>query len=231
MRFPWAGTFLSPRVPVKVDLVISSGSSGTVTVPDLTGLSEADAEAAIVAAGLTVGTVTTAPSDTVPAGDVISHDPAAGASVAPGSAVDLVVSSGPAAGEVLIAVDIRPGSCPNPLNRRARGVLPLAIAGTPGFDVASIDPTTIRLEGISPTRSSREDVATPFEPFVGRTDRLDCTEEGSDGQIDLSLKFENQAVVGAVGSVSRGDVLVLKLTGQLVDGRPIRGEDVVVVVQ
>ncbi|MEE8559852.1 MAG: carboxypeptidase regulatory-like domain-containing protein, partial [Alphaproteobacteria bacterium] len=38
--------------------------------------------------------VTNQNSDTVPSGDVISQSPAAGASVAPGSAVDLVVSSG-----------------------------------------------------------------------------------------------------------------------------------------
>ena len=38
-----------------VNLVVSSG----VAVPDVVGLSQADAEAAIVAANLTVGTVTT----------------------------------------------------------------------------------------------------------------------------------------------------------------------------
>ena len=41
----------------------------------MVGLSQADAEAAIVAANLTVGTVTTQNSATVPAGDVISQDP------------------------------------------------------------------------------------------------------------------------------------------------------------
>ena len=52
--------------------------------------------AAIVGAGLTVGTVSTANSDTVPAGAVISQNPTAGSTVAPGSAVDLLVSLGPA---------------------------------------------------------------------------------------------------------------------------------------
>ena len=50
-----------------------------VTVPDVVGLSQADAEAAIVAANLTVGTVTHGrTSATVPAGDVISQDPVGG---------------------------------------------------------------------------------------------------------------------------------------------------------
>ena len=58
------------------------------------GTAQAAAEAAITAATLTVGTVTTEYSATVPAGDVISQNPAGGASVAPGTSVDLVVSLG-----------------------------------------------------------------------------------------------------------------------------------------
>ena len=58
------------------------------------------AEAAVIAAGLTVGTITTANSDAVPAGDVISQNPAAGVEATEGSAVDLVVSLGP----VLVSV-------------------------------------------------------------------------------------------------------------------------------
>jgi hypothetical protein len=80
-----------------VDLLVSLGPIEMVDVPDVVGLSQADAEAAIVAAGLNVGAVTTANSETVPAGDVISQDPVAGTAVPSGSAVDLVVSSGTAA--------------------------------------------------------------------------------------------------------------------------------------
>jgi hypothetical protein len=93
----------SPAAPAQVapgsavNLVVSSGPAQTsVTVTDVAGLTQADAEAAITAANLTIGTVATQSSDTVLAGDVISQSPAAGASVASGSAVDLVVSSGPA---------------------------------------------------------------------------------------------------------------------------------------
>jgi beta-lactam-binding protein with PASTA domain len=50
----------------------------------------------IASAGLTVGAISTTNSATVPAGSVISESPAAGAAVAPASAVALVVSSGPA---------------------------------------------------------------------------------------------------------------------------------------
>ncbi|MBP9004096.1 MAG: PASTA domain-containing protein, partial [Candidatus Hydrogenedentes bacterium] len=77
-----------------VDLVVSTGPC-PVTVPDVVGLAQAAAESAITSAGLVVGTVTTACDDVVPAGAVISQSPVAGASVAPATAVDLVVSSGP----------------------------------------------------------------------------------------------------------------------------------------
>jgi hypothetical protein len=65
-----------------------------VTVPDVVGMAQASAEAAITAAILTVGNVTTDYSATVPAGDVISQSPTAGASVVHDSAVDIVVSLG-----------------------------------------------------------------------------------------------------------------------------------------
>jgi glucose/arabinose dehydrogenase len=64
-------------------------------VPDVVDQSQADATAAIGAAGLNVGTVTTAASATIVAGNVISQTPAPGTSVPPASDVNLVVSSGP----------------------------------------------------------------------------------------------------------------------------------------
>jgi len=90
---PVAGTVVA--LGSAVDLVVSLGPV-TVTTPSVVGLAQVDAESAIVAAGLVVGTVTTANSDTVPAGDVISQNPVAGTIVVEGSAVDLVVSLGPA---------------------------------------------------------------------------------------------------------------------------------------
>jgi len=91
---PGAGTEVCPPAPV--DLVVSSGP---VSVPNVVGMTLAEAEAAIVAAGLAVGVVTEAYSPTVPVGDVISQDPAGGSSVLPASAVNLVVSKGPEGGE------------------------------------------------------------------------------------------------------------------------------------
>ena len=65
-------------------------------MPNVLGDTQAVATSAITGVGLVVGTVTTASSSTVASGDVISESPAAGTGVNVGSAVNLVISSGPA---------------------------------------------------------------------------------------------------------------------------------------
>lgn len=71
-----------------------------------------------------------------------------------------------------VPVDIRPTSCPNPLNVGEKGVLPVAILGTSSFDVTKVDPASVRLEGVAPLRSALEDVGAPFTPFTGKKDCL-----------------------------------------------------------
>lgn len=66
-----------------------------VTVPNVVGLTRASAESAITSAGLEVGTVSEAHSETVALGLVISQDPAADAEVTAGSSISFVVSLGP----------------------------------------------------------------------------------------------------------------------------------------
>ncbi len=135
--------------------------------------------------------------------------------------------------EIEVPFDIKPTSCRNPLNVGSRGILPAAILGTDDFDVTQIDIATLALEGVAPVRSAFQDVATPFEPFIGKEDAFDCTDEGPDGFLDLTLKFPKQDVVAALGPVNDGDVVVLQVTGQLLaefGGTPIVGEDVVVII-
>ena len=131
-------------------------------------------------------------------------------------------------------LDIKPGSCPNPLNVKEKGVLPVAILGTGYFDVSQVDPASVLLEGVAPLRWSKEDVATPYEPIIGKVDAFDCNEYGKDGYMDLTLKFNAQEVVTALGDVMGGDVLVLHLTGNLKEefgGTPFFGEDVVLIIR
>ena len=133
-----------------------------------------------------------------------------------------------------VSLDIKPGACPNPLNVKSRGVLPVAILGTEDFDVTTIDPASIRLAGVAAIRSNIEDVGTPFEPFIGKEDIYDCNIEGPDGYIDLTLKFDTQEIVLALGEVEDGEAPLLTLTGNLMEefgGTPIMGEDVVVILK
>jgi MYXO-CTERM domain-containing protein len=87
---PSAGTSLAAGSAVS--LVVSTGP---VATPNVVNQTEAAATAALTGAGLAVGTVTRESSATVPSGSVISQSPASGANVASGSAVALVVSTGP----------------------------------------------------------------------------------------------------------------------------------------
>ena len=132
-----------------------------------------------------------------------------------------------------VAVDIKPGSCPNPININELGVLPVAILGTDMLDVNQIDPATIRLEGVAPIRWDIDDVAEPYYPLIGKYDAYDCTKKKKDRYDDLSLKFNVlDIVVAALADVNDGDVLVLQVTANLkaeFGGDQIVGEDIVII--
>jgi hypothetical protein len=51
-----------------------------------------------------------------------------------------------------------------------------------------------------------------------------------DGIDDLVMKFDTQALVGALGTPSPGEQLSLTLTGALTDGTPFSDTDCVVIV-
>jgi VWFA-related protein len=89
---PVAGSSLATGSAVS--LVVSTGP---VSVPNVVNQTQAAATTALTGAGLAVGTITQQSNPTVPSGSVISQNPVAGTSVAAGSAVALVVSTGPAA--------------------------------------------------------------------------------------------------------------------------------------
>jgi len=137
---------------------------------------------------------------------------------------------------VSVAIDIKPGSCPNPLNVKNQGVLPVAILGTTDFDVSEVDLDTVKLEGKTPLRWAFEDVTTPLEILIEDVDPcFNCTEEGPDGFLDLALKFDTQEILSqlSIGSdaLVDGECIVLTLTGYLYDGTPIWGEDTVLIIK
>jgi hypothetical protein len=106
------------------------------------------------------------------------------------------------------AVDIKPGSCPNPINVKSRGVIPMAILGSADLIVSSINEESIYLTNgaldasaklikVYPIRKAYEDVGTPFEPLGVKDDRLACHNLDGDGQTDMTLKFLTEDVVAA----------------------------------
>jgi hypothetical protein len=131
--------------------------------------------------------------------------------------------------QIDVPVDIKPQSCPNPLNVKSKGVLPVTVPGTEELDVTQIDPASVTLAGIPALRYFIEDVATPYEPYTGKSSVFDCNADGVDGYTDLTLKFDRQAVLDAIGAVSDGESIILELTGEMYDRTPIKGEDVVLI--
>jgi len=119
-----------------------------------------------------------------------------------------------------VDVDIQPGGCPNPLrvNFIGGGVYPVAILGSEDFDVLNVDVATITLQGVSPVRSSYDDVST----FGGEA--CECTAEGPDGFLDLTLKFKRQDIltaleecVGDLRELEHRTEIPLTLSGYLIE--------------
>jgi len=126
-----------------------------------------------------------------------------------------------------VAVDIRPGGCPNPLRISEQGVVPVALLGSGLYDLNQVDPATVRLEGIAPLSWNREDVATPYSPFVGKSDCMNCNSLRKDRIQDITFKFSAPALVAALGTLTPLECRVVRLTGNMTNGCPIAGEDVV----
>jgi len=146
-----------------------------------------------------------------------------------------------------INFDIKPGSCPNPLNTKSpkryntelmytglettpsaaklSSVFPGAILGTADFSVEDIDPTTIMLEGVPMQRWMIEDVGTPMPADA---EECECNTDGADGFPDLTLKFDKSLIIQAIGEAENGDIVPLTITGELYNGITFEGTDCVI---
>ena len=177
---PVAGT--SVAIGSGVDIVVSLGPV-LVTVPDVVGLSQSNAESAIVAAGLVVGVITTQNSDPVPAGDVISQDPVAGTSVAIGSGVDIVVSLGPVLVTVPDVVGLSGSNAESAIvaaGLTVGGVTPQNSDTVPAGDVISQDPVA----GTSVAVGSAVDIVVSLGPvLVTVPDVVGLSQSGAESAI------------------------------------------------
>lgn len=127
---------------------------------------------------------------------------------------------------VTVPFDIKPGTCPNPLNPADKGVLPAAILGSSDLDVHNINASTLALNGVPVAMTKYEDVGAPY----GGMDACGCSEDGPDGTMDLTVKFPANAVSLTLSPVVRGEERELTLTGYMLDGRPFSAFDCVSIV-
>lgn len=106
-----------------------------------------------------------------------------------------------------VAIDIKPGSIPNPINLMAHGVIRVAILSSDTFDAADVDVTTLAFG---------PDGSYPSERPPSRFADVD-----RNGIADLVLHFPTFETGIAIGDTEAC------LTGNLLDGTPIRGCDAV----
>lgn len=131
-----------------------------------------------------------------------------------------------------VPFDIRPDGCPNPFNIHYTGVIPAAILAFPGFNVSSIDVSSINIDGVYPTSIVQSDVAKPYYPFLNKElDEWSCYNlQGKDGLKDLNLKFDNLEIAALFDGFVDGELVKVYISGKLLDGTDILGEDVIRIV-
>lgn len=119
-----------------------------------------------------------------------------------------------------ISIDIKPGTAPNDVQRNSKGKLPVAVISTPDFDATSLDLASITLGDETGTD-------TPVAMQNKKTFMAAFQDVDADGDLDLVLQFEIQALVANGDLTASTTELVLR--GTRTGGSAVRGVDNVVV--
>ena len=104
-----------------------------------------------------------------------------------------------------IKIDIKPGSSTNPINLKAKGVIPVAVLTTPEFNAVTLDPATVLFAGASPLKWVKKDV-------------------DYDGDKDLLFHFDVKKLQLTQSS------LEASLTGKTYVGMSVKGTDKVKII-
>lgn len=104
-----------------------------------------------------------------------------------------------------VNVDVKPGSYPNSINLKSKGVVPVAVLTSDGFDATTVEPDTVVFAGAEPVKWRTRDV-------------------DDDGDEDLLFHFKTQEL-----SLDQ-DSVEATLTGMTTDGFHIMATDSVNIV-
>ena len=167
---------------------------------------------------------------------------------------------GDACDTVFIVLDVKPGSCPNPLNVMAAGddwvqmegdnyedAVDAGVAAKLGpmqpaklravVPMAIIGTVDFDVSLIVPTSiqvlgipSLRYIYEDVAAPVDEGAEECVCTDAGPDGYIDLTFNIDWDGMVAALGEVYDGEIVPISVNGQLTDGRPFQGTDCVLII-
>jgi outer membrane protein assembly factor BamB len=108
---------------------------------------------------------------------------------------------------VEVTIDIKPGSFPNSINLKSKGVVPLAIISSSDFDATTVIPGSVSFAGSTDLQHNHiEDV-------------------NSDGLLDLVLHFNTQSL-----SLLQSGSIIGALTGNTTDEKKVFGQDSIIIV-
>jgi hypothetical protein len=155
--------------------------------------------------------------------------------IASGTSEDRNIDGIPDECEIFATLDVKPGSCPNSVNRQNHGLVPVALIGDDSLDVTQVDLDTVRLlrgDGVLGSVTPRwgrhgprlilEDVGSPVDGAL-----CGCQETRRDGIDDLILRFSTEELTNELRfrSVQRDTVVPVLLRGSLFDGTPFEASD------
>jgi hypothetical protein len=106
--------------------------------------------------------------------------------------------------EIAVAIDVKPGSVPNSVNPKSRGVIPVAILSGSTFAAPNVDPLTVRF-------GSTGLEAAPAQFALENVD--------GDGYLDMVLHFRTEDSGIVCGTTTA------TLTGMTTTGQKFRGTD------
>ena len=111
-------------------------------------------------------------------------------------------------GPLEVEIDIKPSSDPNSINQKSKGLLPVAIFGSPEFDVTQIDTTTVDFDILDVNGST---IAT----------KCNIEDVDGDGIDDMVCFFK----IKDIDHKCTAEFVVGQIQGEQLDGTPFRGLD------